>query len=309
MAHSFILPLPTSGFILPPSYTWIIFICTCFGSTGCSPVLTGPSSEIGTSLPCVQLGLGWFSVLWPHWLSCLWPPQTPGGHEIRTLLGRIHGAAALCPLSAVRPAHTLPACAAAYWLCSSLLGFLQFDSNKNSRGEKQKPSLIKAAYHGNMHRLRRSGHAWANERHVDYLETRVNSRQLLHAEGRVALSTPLLSHALLACTTIASFLPLSHTLGGQNKPGAGKRMTRGSKLHASAQGSQLLREGSRNNVQVSFFPTQQHQRTAWPQPMEGIRESHSQGHRESGVCAERGVLGRWEGGRSKGFCKATVAYK
>lgn len=167
----------------------------------------------------------------------------------------------------MRPAHALPACAAAYRLCSSLLGFLQFDSNKNSRGEKQKPALIKAAYHGNMHRLCRSGHAWANERHVDYLETRVNSRQLLHAEGHVALSTPLLSHAL-ACTTTASFLPHSHTLEGQNKLGAGKRMTRGSKFHASAQSSQLLCAGSRNNVQVSFFPSQQHQsgqpgRSAW----------------------------------------------
>ena len=41
-------------------------------------------------------------------------PGHGGRPEIRTLLGCIHGAAAPCPLSAVRPAHAVPACAAAY---------------------------------------------------------------------------------------------------------------------------------------------------------------------------------------------------
>lgn len=226
-------------------------------------------------------------------------PGHGGRHEIRTLLGCIHGAAAPCPLSAVRPAHAVPACAAAYQLRSSPLGFLQFDSNKNSRGKKQKPALIKAAYHGNMHRLCRSGHAWANKRRVDYLEMWVNSHQLLHAEGHVALSTPLLSHALLACTTIAPVLPYSDTMGGQNKPSTGMGMTRGSKLHASAQRSQLLRAGSRSSVQVRFFPSQQHQRgQPGCSPWKGMRESHSQGHRESSVGVEHGALGR-VGGRKR----------
>lgn len=67
------------------------------------------------------------------------------------------------------------ACAAAYQLCSSLLDFRQFSSNKNSRGEKQKSILIKPLYAGKMQRECRSGHAWASKQHAASRETHVNA--------------------------------------------------------------------------------------------------------------------------------------
>lgn len=78
------------------------------------------------------------------------------------------------PLPAPELAQSVRAYAAAYQLCSSLLGFLRFSSNKNSREEKQKSTLVKPPYHGNMQRLRRSGHAWGNKQHPGSRESWVN---------------------------------------------------------------------------------------------------------------------------------------
>lgn len=82
--------------------------------------------------------------------------------------------ASLSPLPAPKLAQSVRASAAAYQLCSSLLGFLRFSSSKNSREEKQKSTLVKPPYHGNMQRLRRSGHAWGNKQHPGSRESWVN---------------------------------------------------------------------------------------------------------------------------------------
>ena len=72
-------------------------------------------------------------------------------------------------------ADSVRACAVAYQLCSSLLDFRRFSTNKNSRGEKQKSILIKPLHPGKMLRERRSGHAWASEQHAASREARVNA--------------------------------------------------------------------------------------------------------------------------------------
>jgi len=287
-------------FILPHSCEGIIYICARFGSAGCS--LRAPTGlrRRGWRVPTgcrAQLGGG--------------SPRCDTGE-------RCHACHRPCARHEL--ARSVRACAVACQLCSSLLGFRRFGSNKTAGERRRNPSWVNLFATG-----RRGGGAGLATRGLasstqPLAGPRRRRLPQLRAKGRVTLPTLLLLHAP-ACPSMASaVLPSVPTPpGDKTHPGEGWGWPgQQTPVPQGSPSSSVPAPRVRGAVQHLPIPAAlpgtprscsrscSRSRAAAGTP----RESLPQGRTKTGLCVERlrgmgGKGGRW----SKGCYEAVVPQK